>query len=61
MHADTEPRSPRPLSGARVDPLPCGLAPARPVFDGRHVRLEPMDLAIHGADLYMDQQKEASS
>ena len=52
MHADTEPRFPRLLSGARVGPLPSGLAPARQVFDGRHVRLEPMDPAIHGADLY---------
>ena len=52
MHADTKPRFSRPLSGPRVDPLPSGFAPARQVFDGRHARLEPMDPAIHPADLY---------
>ena len=52
MHADSEPRFPRPLSGARVDPPPSGLAPARQVIDGRHVRLEPMDSAVHTTELY---------
>ena len=52
MHADSEPRFPRPLSGERVDPLPSGLAPARQAIDGRHVRLEPMDPAVHADDLY---------
>ena len=52
MHADSEPRFPRPLSGERVDPLPSGLAPARQAIVGRHVRLEPMDPAVHADDLY---------
>ena len=52
MHTDSEPRYPRPISGARVDPMPSGLAPARQVIDGRHVRLEPMDPAVHADDLY---------
>ena len=52
MYADSEPRFPRPLSGARVDPPPSGLVPARQVIEGRHVRLEPMDPAIQAADLY---------
>ena len=52
MHTDSEPRYPRPISGARVDPMPSGLVPARQVIDGRHVRLEPMDPAVHADDLY---------
>ena len=52
MREESEPRFPHPLSGARVDPLPSGLVPARRVLDGRHVRLEPLDSAVHTADLY---------
>ena len=52
MHADSEPRFPRPLSGERVDPLPPCLVPARQAIDGRHVRVEPMDPAVHADDLY---------
>ena len=59
MHADTEPRFPRPLSGARVDPLPSGLAPARQVLDGRHVHLAPTRVATGALFLMLDQ--EASS
>ena len=52
MSKETEQRFPRPLSGACVDPLPSGLVPARRMLEGRHVRLEPMDPAVHADDLY---------
>lgn len=52
MNEASERRFPRPLSGANVDPLPSGLVPARSVLEGRHVRLEPMDPAVHTNDLY---------
>ena len=52
MREESEPRYPRSLSGARVDPMPSGLVPARRVLDGSHVRLEPLDPAAHGDDLY---------
>ena len=52
MREESEPRYPRSLSGARVDPMPSGLVPARRALDGRHVRLEPLDPATHAADLY---------
>ena len=42
----------RPLLGATVDPLPSGLVPARTVLQGEHIRLEPLDPAIHADDLY---------
>lgn len=42
----------RPLSGATVDPLPSGLVPPRTVLQGKHIRLEPLDPAIHADDLY---------
>ena len=52
MSEGSERRFPRPLSGAHVDPLPSGLVPARQALEGHHVRLEPMDPAIHADDLY---------
>lgn len=51
MSQEFERTFPRPLSGARVDSLPSGLAPARRALEGRHVRLEPMDPAVHAEDL----------
>ena len=52
MTTQTEALFPRPLSGARVDALPSGLVPARTALEGRHIRLEPMDPAVHAAELY---------
>ena len=52
MNQEFEREFPRPRSGAGVDPLPSGLAPARRVLEGRHVRLEPMDPTAHADDLY---------
>ena len=42
----------RPLNGSPVDPLPSGLVPARTMMEGRHIRLEPIDPAVHADDLY---------
>ena len=56
MHADSEPRFRRPVSGTRVDPLPSGLAPARHVTDGRYVRLVPMRAATEALCLMLDQE-----
>ena len=52
MSQEFERTFPRPLSGARVDSLQSGLASARRALEGRHVRLEPMDPAVHAEDLY---------
>ena len=41
----------RPV-GPPVDPLPSGRAPARAPLVGAYVRLEPVDVAAHGASLY---------
>lgn len=43
---------PRPLSGARVTPLPSARVPARATLAGRYVVLEPVDAERHAADLY---------
>ncbi len=43
---------PRPLSGRRIERAPCGLPPERRPLDGKTVRLEPLDTAVHGADLF---------
>ncbi len=43
---------PRPLSGHSVERPPRGLVPARAALDGKVVRLEPLDPARHGAELY---------
>jgi RimJ/RimL family protein N-acetyltransferase len=43
---------PRPLSGAAVTDLPSGLVPARTTLVGRHIRLEPLDPAVHAAELF---------
>ncbi|MCL6417825.1 GNAT family N-acetyltransferase [Aestuariirhabdus sp. Z084] len=43
---------PRPLSGAEVSQLPPALIPARAPLEGRYVRLEPMDAALHAEALY---------
>jgi RimJ/RimL family protein N-acetyltransferase len=38
--------------GAPVEPLPSGRAPERTPLVGRHVRLEPVDVAAYGKSLY---------
>jgi RimJ/RimL family protein N-acetyltransferase len=38
--------------GAPVDPLPPGRAPGREPLVGAYVRLEPVEVAAHGANLY---------
>ena len=43
---------PRPLSGAKVDPLPGGLAPARAPLQGTVVTLEPIDPEHHSKGLF---------
>jgi RimJ/RimL family protein N-acetyltransferase len=43
---------PRKLSGATVKRLPEGLVPSRAPLVGRHVRLEPLNPMLHGAELY---------
>ncbi len=42
----------RALSGAKVDPLPPGLYPARTPLDGRYARIEPLDPRIHAEELW---------
>lgn len=42
----------RALSGAKVDTLPSGLVPARVNLGGQYVQLEPLNPAVHAADLY---------
>jgi RimJ/RimL family protein N-acetyltransferase len=42
----------RPLSDRPVANAPSGLLPARSPLFGRHIRLEPLDPAIHAAELY---------
>jgi len=48
----TETPYPRKVSGEPVAKLPSGLVPARAPIEGRDVRLEPLDPARHGADLF---------
>lgn len=43
---------PRPVSGARIKAYPGGLVPSRCVLSGRFIRLEPLDPAAHGEELY---------
>jgi RimJ/RimL family protein N-acetyltransferase len=43
---------PRPLSGRSVQNPPNGLVPARSPLLGRHVSWEPLNPAIHAAELY---------
>ena len=42
----------RALSGAKVDPLPIGLYPARTPLDGRYARIEPLDPRTHANELW---------
>ena len=43
---------PRPRSGRLIANPPNGLIPARTPLLGRHIELEPLDPAIHAAELY---------
>ncbi len=43
---------PRPLSGKSVERLPSGLVPARASLEGHSLRLEPLDPARHGNELF---------
>ncbi len=43
---------PRPLSGRLIANPPNGLIPARTPLLGRHIDLEPLDPAVHAAELY---------
>src|SRR5689334_5951818 len=52
METTLEPAFPRPLSGAGVTSLPSGLVPPRAPLVGRHIRLEPLDPMLHGAELF---------
>ena len=52
MASDHEKVFERPLIGTPVGRLPGGLVPARQVLDGSSVRLEPLNPAVHGAELY---------
>ena len=52
MTAQDEAIFPRPLSGKAVERLPGGLVPARTRLEGRQVLLEPLDPAVHGAELH---------
>jgi RimJ/RimL family protein N-acetyltransferase len=42
----------RPLSDRPVTTVPSGLVPSRSTLIGRHIRLEPLDPALHAAELY---------
>ena len=52
MNDENEQLFPRPLDGSTVTSLPSGLVPARTVLEGKEIRLEPMDPAIHADHLY---------
>ncbi len=52
MSAEAEQPFDRPLDGKPVETLPSGLVPARAVLQGDHIRLEPIDPAVHARDLY---------
>ena len=52
MASDHEKVFERPLIGTPVGRLPGGLVPARQILDGSSVRLEPLNPALHGAELY---------
>ncbi|MEM6423495.1 MAG: GNAT family N-acetyltransferase, partial [Pseudomonadota bacterium] len=43
---------PRPLSSDPLERPPSAVAPPREVFEGRTVRLEPLDPARHGDELF---------
>lgn len=43
---------PRPLSGEPIARVPSGLPPARTPLVGRHIRLEPLNPAVHASELY---------
>lgn len=50
MHEELAQR--RPLSRAPVDPLPSGVYPRCQSMEGRAARLDPLDPALHAADLW---------
>jgi len=52
---------PRKLSGAAVTNLPSGLIPARAPIEGKAVRLEPLNPAIHAAELYQASHGDADA
>jgi RimJ/RimL family protein N-acetyltransferase len=52
MDNELEQPFPRPLSGRLIANPPNGLIPARTPLLGRHIDLEPLDPAIHAAELY---------
>ncbi len=52
MSERTEQPVDRPLFGGPVENPPSGLVPSRTVLQGEHIRLEPIDPALHADDLY---------
>jgi RimJ/RimL family protein N-acetyltransferase len=49
---DLEQPFPRPVSGHPVVDPPSGLVPSRSVLIGTHIRLEPVNPAVHAPELY---------
>jgi RimJ/RimL family protein N-acetyltransferase len=52
MSDNTEQPYFRPLNGDIVDNPPSSLVPARSALVGEHIKLEPIDPAVHANDLY---------
>ena len=52
MENDLEQPFPRPLLDRAITNAPSGLVPSRSPLNGRFIRLEPLDPAIHSDDLY---------
>ena len=52
VETDREKVFERALDGAPVGRLPGGLVPARQILDGSVLRLEPLNPAVHAAELY---------
>ena len=51
----------RHISGFQVDQLPTGRLPARSPIEGKQVRIEPLDPAFHGSDLYQASHDSAEA
>jgi RimJ/RimL family protein N-acetyltransferase len=61
MSDDLETAYPRQLSGAAVKNLPSGLVPARSAIEGKAIRLEPLNPALHAAELYQASHGDAEA
>ena len=52
MDPSLEQAYPRPISGQTITRAPSGLVPARSLLVGPHIQVEPLNPAMHAAELY---------